>query len=85
MPRTRTGRASVVIATAPVRVAAYCRVSTDERLGQAFNSLHAQREAGENDTDDEAATYIATTCASATKKAWAALAVLTTLGRLSED
>ena len=29
------------------RVAVYCRVSTDERLDQEFNSLDAQREAVE--------------------------------------
>ena len=37
-------------ATAPARVrcAIYTRVSTDERLGQEFNSLHNQRESAEN-------------------------------------
>jgi DNA invertase Pin-like site-specific DNA recombinase len=30
-----------------IRAAVYCRVSTEERLGQEFNSLHAQREACE--------------------------------------
>lgn len=45
----RAGRASAVaVATAPVRVAIYSRVSTDERLGQAFNSIHHQREACES-------------------------------------
>ena len=36
--------------TAPVtrkRCAVYCRVSTDERLDQSFNSIDAQREAGQ--------------------------------------
>ena len=33
--------------TKPVRCAVYTRVSTDERLGQDFNSLDAQREAAE--------------------------------------
>lgn len=33
--------------TETVRCAVYCRVSTDERLGQDFNSLDAQRESGE--------------------------------------
>ncbi len=28
------------------RCAVYCRVSTDERLDQEFNSIDAQREAG---------------------------------------
>jgi site-specific DNA recombinase len=32
----------------PVRAAVYCRVSTDERLGQDFNSLDAQRECCES-------------------------------------
>ena len=31
---------------APKRCAVYCRVSTDERLDQSFNSLDAQKEAG---------------------------------------
>lgn len=31
---------------APERCAVYCRVSTDERLHQSFNSIDAQREAG---------------------------------------
>ncbi len=30
-----------------IRAAVYCRVSTDERLGQEFNSIDAQKEAGE--------------------------------------
>lgn len=30
-----------------IRAAVYCRVSTEERLGQEFNSIHAQKEAGE--------------------------------------
>jgi DNA invertase Pin-like site-specific DNA recombinase len=30
----------------PKRCAVYCRVSTDERLDQSFNSLDAQKEAG---------------------------------------
>ena len=29
------------------RCAVYCRVSTDERLAQLFNSIDAQREAGQ--------------------------------------
>jgi site-specific DNA recombinase len=33
--------------TRKIRAAVYCRVSTEERLGQEFNSIHAQREAGE--------------------------------------
>jgi DNA invertase Pin-like site-specific DNA recombinase len=32
--------------TGPKRCAVYCRVSTDERLDQSFNSIDAQREAG---------------------------------------
>ncbi len=40
-------RADIASETKVVRCAIYCRVSTDERLGQEFNSLHAQREAGE--------------------------------------
>ena len=32
--------------TAPKRCAVYCRVSSDERLDQSFNSLDAQKEAG---------------------------------------
>ena len=44
----RNGRATAVATvTAPVRVAVYCRKSTEEGLDQAFNSLDAQREAGE--------------------------------------
>lgn len=39
---------AVATVTAPIRAAIYCRVSSDERLGQSFNSLHAQREAGES-------------------------------------
>ena len=31
---------------APKRCAVYCRVSSDERLDQSFNSIDAQREAG---------------------------------------
>jgi len=42
------GRKAVAAVQTAVRCAIYARVSTDERLGQAFNSLHAQREAGEN-------------------------------------
>ncbi len=30
----------------PKRCAVYCRVSSDERLDQTFNSIDAQREAG---------------------------------------
>ena len=33
--------------TAPRRCAVYCRVSSDERLDQAFNSIDAQRDAGQ--------------------------------------
>ncbi|MHB1100064.1 MAG: recombinase family protein [Burkholderiales bacterium] len=33
-------------AIAPKRCAVYCRVSSDERLDQSFNSIDAQREAG---------------------------------------
>ena len=33
-------------AVAPKRCAVYCRVSSDERLDQSFNSIDAQREAG---------------------------------------
>jgi site-specific DNA recombinase len=40
-------RADNVTEAKVVRCGIYCRVSTDERLGQEFNSLHAQREAGE--------------------------------------
>jgi len=49
MRLVRNGRARAAVATvqAPVRCGIYCRVSTDERLGQEFNSLHAQREAAE--------------------------------------
>lgn len=32
--------------TSPKRCAVYCRVSSDERLDQSFNSIDAQREAG---------------------------------------
>lgn len=32
--------------TVPKRCAVYCRVSSDERLDQSFNSLDAQKEAG---------------------------------------
>lgn len=32
--------------TAPKHCAVYCRVSSDERLDQSFNSIDAQREAG---------------------------------------
>lgn len=31
---------------APKRCAVYCRVSSEERLDQSFNSIDAQREAG---------------------------------------
>ncbi len=31
----------------PKRCAVYCRVSSDERLDQSFNSIDAQREAGQ--------------------------------------
>jgi site-specific DNA recombinase len=50
MRLVRNGRARAAVATvqAPTRCALYCRVSSDERLGQEFNSLHAQREAGES-------------------------------------
>ena len=34
-------------AIAPKRCAVYCRVSSDERLDQSFNSIDAQREAGQ--------------------------------------
>jgi len=34
------------ILTSPKRCAVYCRVSSDERLDQSFNSVDAQREAG---------------------------------------
>ena len=48
MPRMRRNRSSIAVAIQPaVRCAVYCRVSTDERLGQEFNSLDAQREACE--------------------------------------
>ena len=30
----------------PKRCAVYCRVSSDERLDQSFNSIDAQKEAG---------------------------------------
>jgi len=30
----------------PKRCAVYCRVSSDERLDQSFNSIDAQRESG---------------------------------------
>ncbi len=45
----RNGRARTAIAAVqePVRVAVYCRKSTDEGLDKAFSSLDAQREAGE--------------------------------------
>ena len=33
--------------TSPKRCAVYCRVSSDERLDQSFNSIDAQREAGQ--------------------------------------
>jgi site-specific DNA recombinase len=42
------GRKALASVQTAVRCALYSRVSTDERLGQAFNSLHAQREAGDN-------------------------------------
>jgi site-specific DNA recombinase len=46
MAQARHGRlSSVATAVAPVRVAVYCRKSTDENLDSAFNSLDAQREA----------------------------------------
>src|SRR5690606_1696710 len=37
---------SAPILTSPKRCAVYCRVSSDERLDQSFNSVDAQREAG---------------------------------------
>ena len=40
-------RADITTETRPVRCAIYTRKSTDEGLDQAFNSLDAQREAGE--------------------------------------
>ena len=37
----------LVAQTAPIRrCAVYCRVSSDERLDQSFNSIDAQKEAG---------------------------------------
>jgi DNA invertase Pin-like site-specific DNA recombinase len=49
MPRLRQNRSSIAVAIQPaVRCAVYCRVSTDEGLDMAFNSLDAQREACEN-------------------------------------
>ena len=56
--RSGTGRSSSACATArqmvderaparaPKRCAVYCRVSSDERLDQSFNSIDAQKEAG---------------------------------------
>jgi site-specific DNA recombinase len=37
---------SAAILASPKRCAVYCRVSSDERLDQSFNSIDAQREAG---------------------------------------
>ncbi len=37
---------SIAILASPKRCAAYCRVSSDERLDQSFNSIDAQKEAG---------------------------------------
>lgn len=37
---------SAVAMVLPRRCAVYCRVSSDERLDQSFNSIDAQREAG---------------------------------------
>ena len=37
---------STAILTSPKRCAVYCRVSSDERLDQSFNSIDAQKEAG---------------------------------------
>jgi len=42
-----TRKANITTETNTVRCAVYCRVSTDEGLGQDFNSLDAQRESGE--------------------------------------
>ena len=39
-------RGSAPLLVAPKRCAVYCRVSSDERLDQSFNSLDAQKEAG---------------------------------------
>lgn len=45
---TPANRASIIqtVTQTPKRCAVYCRVSSDERLGQEFNSIDAQREAG---------------------------------------
>lgn len=37
---------SIAILASPKRCAVYCRVSSDERLDQSFNSIDAQQEAG---------------------------------------
>lgn len=37
---------SIAILASPKRCAVYCRVSSDERLDQSFNSIDAQKEAG---------------------------------------
>ena len=37
---------NAAVMTAPKRCAVYCRVSTDERLDQSFNSIDAQKESG---------------------------------------
>jgi len=42
-----TSKGYIATETTSVRCAIYCRVSTDEGLGQDFNSLDAQRESGE--------------------------------------
>lgn len=42
-----TRKADITGETKSTRCAVYCRVSTDEGLGQEFNSLDAQRESGE--------------------------------------
>src|SRR5689334_22678621 len=45
--RRRSGTATATQPTKQVRCAIYCRKSTEEGLQQDFNSLDAQREAGE--------------------------------------
>ncbi len=40
-----TGAAQIASAKPRKRCAVYCRVSTDERLDQEFNSIDAQKEA----------------------------------------
>ncbi|MDN3370640.1 recombinase family protein, partial [Ralstonia pseudosolanacearum] len=41
-----TGAVQIASAKPRKRCAVYCRVSTDERLDQEFNSIDAQKEAG---------------------------------------